>query len=124
MRRKQLIAATAICLALIVYATLTKLAGRPVLAGHHEAYWIVVIERFSAFGLLGFLLSFLLPGRLLVAGALVVGVAILLELFQMLVPNREPALFDVVQKASGGVTGVLIAQAVLAFLPHASLKER
>src|SRR5882724_1764508 len=117
MRQKQLIAATAICLALIIYATLTRLAGRPVLVGHHEAYWIVVIERFSAYGLLGFLLSFLLPGRLFVASALVVGVAILLELFQTLVPNRDPALFDVIQKAAGGVTGALIAQAVLAFLP-------
>lgn len=53
MRRNHLIAAASICLALIVYATLAKLAGRPALLGHHEAYWVVVIERFSAYGLLG-----------------------------------------------------------------------
>ncbi|MGY3293979.1 hypothetical protein ACVWWP_007046 [Bradyrhizobium sp. LM3.6] len=62
MRRNHLFAAASICLALIVYATLARLAGRPALMGHHEAYWVVVIERFSAYGLLGFLLSFLLPG--------------------------------------------------------------
>lgn len=61
MRRNHLIAAAVICLVLIVYATLAKLAGRPALMGHAEAYWVVVIERFSAYGLLGFLLSFLLP---------------------------------------------------------------
>ena len=60
MRRNHLIAAAAICLALIIYATLAKLAGRPALMGHAKAYWVVVIERFSAYGLLGFLLSFLL----------------------------------------------------------------
>ena len=116
MRQKQLIAATVICLALIVYATLVKMSGRPVLIGHHEANWIVAIERFSAYGLLGFLLAFLFPGRLRVSCALVVGVAAGLELLQALSPDRDAALFDVFQKASGGITGVIIAQAVLAFL--------
>jgi hypothetical protein len=52
MRRNHLIAAAGICLALIIYATLARLAGRPVLVVHAEAYWVVVIERFSAYGLL------------------------------------------------------------------------
>jgi hypothetical protein len=52
MRRNCLIVPTAICLALIIYATLTKLAGRPALMGLGEAYWIVDIERFSAYGVL------------------------------------------------------------------------
>ena len=118
MRQKQLIAATVICLILIIYATLVKLSGRPALVGHHEAYWIVVIERFSAYGLLGFLLAFLLPGRLSAASALVVGVAIILELLQAMSPDRDAALFDVLQKALGGMTGVTIAQTVLAFCPR------
>lgn len=118
MRNKQLIAATVICLALIIYATLAKLSGRPALIGHHEAYWIVVIERFSAYGLLGFLLAFLLPGRMRVSCVLVVGVAIVLELLQAIRPDRDAALFDVFQKAAGGIVGVFIAQTVLAFLPR------
>src|SRR5882724_5169063 len=96
MRQKKLIAATAICLALIVYATPTKLSGRPALVGHHEAYWIVVVERFCAYGLC-LLIAFLLPGRITSASSLVVGVAVLLEFLQTLIP---PVLrrFDVIQK--------------------------
>ncbi|MCG2631502.1 VanZ family protein [Bradyrhizobium sp. WYCCWR 13023] len=111
-------AASAICLALIAYATLARLAGRPALMGHHEAYWAVVIERFSAYGLLGFLLSFLLPGRFITAGALVVAVAMGLELLQALTLDRDPGLLDVLQKTAGGIVGVIFAQTVLAFLPR------
>jgi len=116
MRQRKLIAATTICLALIVYATLVKLSGRPVLIGHHEAYWIVVIERFCAYGVLGVLLALLLPGRFAAASCLVVGVAVLLEILQTLIPTRDPALFDVIQKAAGGVSGVFLAQAILVFV--------
>lgn len=118
MLRNPLVAATAICLALISYATLAKLAGRPVLVGHAEAYCIVVLERFSAYGLLGFLFSFLLPGRFGLACALVVSVAVGLEVAQALTPDRDPALLDVLQKAAGGTVGVTLAQIILAFLPR------
>ena len=118
MLRKPFIAAAGVCLALITYATLAKLAGRPVLIGHSEAYWVVVMERFSAYCLLGFLFSFLLPGRFGLACALVVSVAIGLELLQALTPDRDPALIDVLQKAAGGTVGVLLAQTILAFLPR------
>src|ERR1700712_5205896 len=103
MRQKKLIIATIICIALIAYATLTKLAGRPALVGHHEAYWIVVIERFSAYGLLGWLLAFLLACRIVLACVLVVGVAVMLEFLQTLIPSRDPAIVDVIQKAAGGI---------------------
>jgi len=118
MRRNHLIAAAGICLALIIYATLARLAGRPVLIGHAEAYWVVVIERFSAYGLLGFLLSFLLPGRLRLACAFVVAVAVGLEVLQAVTPDRDPRLIDMLQKAAGGTVGVLLAQTILAFLPR------
>jgi hypothetical protein len=118
MRQRQLIAVTAICLALIVYATLTSLAGRPVLAGHSETYWIVVIERLSAYAVLGLMLSFLLPGRVAVACALVASVAIVLELLQSLIPTRDPGFFDALQKVAGGIAGAALAQAVLMFLPR------
>ncbi|OAF15629.1 antibiotic resistance protein VanZ [Bradyrhizobium centrolobii] len=118
MRRNHLIAAIAICLALIVYATLAKLAGRPALAGHAEAYWVVVIERFSAYGLLGFLLAFLLPGRVTLACTLVLAVAVGLEVMQALTPDRDAQIVDVFQKAAGGTVGVILAQTILAFLPR------
>ncbi|MBR1154588.1 VanZ family protein [Bradyrhizobium sp. JYMT SZCCT0428] len=118
MPQKKLIAATVICIILIAYATLTKLAGRPALVGHHEAYWIVVIERFSAYGLLGCLLAFLLPGRIFVASVPVALVAVLLEALQVLIPSRDAEIFDVIQKVAGGITGVLLAQTILGFLPR------
>jgi len=118
MRQNHLIAAAVICLVLIVYATLVKLAGRPALIGHAEAYWVVVIERFSAYGLLGFLLSFLLPGRIRLACAFVITVAVALEVFQALTPDRDPRFIDVLQKAAGGAVGVILAQTILAFLPR------
>ncbi|MDH2399672.1 VanZ family protein [Bradyrhizobium sp. SSUT18] len=123
MRRNHLIAAAGICFALIVYATLARLAGRPVLVGHHEAYWVVVIERFSAYGLLGLLLSFLLPGRFGLACALVVAVAVGLEVLQGLTPDRDPSLIDVLQKAAGGTVGVLLAQTILAFFAQTALLD-
>jgi hypothetical protein len=118
MRQKQLITATAICLALIVYATLTSLAGRPVLLGHSEAFWIVVVERFSAFAVLGLMISLLLPGRVLLACTLVASLAIILELLQCLIPTRDPGFFDILQKIAGGISGAVIAQGVMMFLPR------
>jgi len=118
MRRNHLIAAAGVCFTLIAYATLARLAGRPVLVGHAEAYWIIVIERFSVYGLLGFLFSFLLPGRIAVACSLVITVAIGLELALTLIPDRDPAFMDVLQKAAGGIVGVLLAQTILTFLPR------
>jgi VanZ family protein len=118
MRRNHLLAATGVCLLLIAYATLAKLAGRPALMGHAEAYWVIVIERFSAYALLGFLLSFLLPGRVAGACVLVLIVAGFLEIFQALILGQDPHILDVLQKAAGGIVGVLLAQTILAFLPR------
>jgi hypothetical protein len=119
MSRNKLLVATGICLLLIAYATLAAMRGRPVLVSHHEAYWIVVIERFCAYGLLGFLVAMLLPGRMTWACCFVIGVAVALELLQALRPDRDPALLDVFQKAAGGVFGVFLAYTVLAFLSRA-----
>ena len=118
MNPNRLIAAMGICLALIVYATLARLAGRPALLGHAETYWVVVVERFSAYGLLGFLLSFLLPGRFTLSCALATSVSVLLELLQALTPDHEPAFFDLSQKVVGSIIGVTLAQAILIFLPR------
>jgi hypothetical protein len=85
---------------------------------HHEAFWIVVIERSSAYAVLGFLVAFLLPGRVTQACCFVVAVAVGLELLQALRPDRDAALFDVFEKAAGGIFGVFLAQTVLAFLPR------
>ena len=66
----------------------------------------------------GSLLSFLLPGRLKLACAFVVAVAVGLEVLQAVTPDRDPRLIDLLQKAAGGTVGVLLAQTILAFLPR------
>lgn len=119
MNPNRLIAAMGICLALIVYATLARLAGRPALFGHAETYWIVAIERFSAYGLLGFLLSFLLPGRFTLSCFLAISVSVVLGILQSLIPDHE-TIFEVCQKVVGGIIGAALAQAVLIFLPRSS----
>ena len=118
MRRNHLIAAAGLCLALIIYATLARLAGRQVVVGHAETYWVIIIERFSIYGLLGFVLSFLLPGRIIVACSLVIAVATGLELAQMAISDHSFASIDVLQKAAGGIVGVFLAQTILTFLPR------
>jgi VanZ family protein len=110
MHRIHVIAATFTCLLLIVYATLTSLSGRPVLLGPNEAPWIVVIERFVAYLVFGFLLSWLFPSRTILACATVVSTAILLELLQGLRPDRDPAVLDALEKAAGGIVGIFISR--------------
>ncbi|KJC62779.1 antibiotic resistance protein VanZ [Bradyrhizobium sp. LTSPM299] len=110
MHRIHVIAATVACLLLIVYATLTSMSNRPVLLGPNEAPWIVVIERFVAYLVFGFLLSWLFPGRTILACTIAVGIAILLELLQGLRPDRDPAVLDVLEKAVGGIVGVFISR--------------
>ncbi|MDN3278931.1 hypothetical protein QWJ07_32040 [Frankia sp. RB7] len=118
MRRNHLMAAAGLCLALIAYATLARLVGRPVIVGHAETYWAIIIERFSIYGLLGFLLSFMLPGRIAAACSLVIVVAIGLELAQTLISDHAFASIDVLQKTAGGIVGVFLAQTILTFLPR------
>ena len=79
----------------------------------------MVIERISAYGLLGTLFSFLLPGRSTYACALVIGDAIALELLQAVRPDQDAVLMNLIQKAAGGMFGVGIAQSVLTYLPRA-----
>jgi len=110
--------AAALCLALIGYATFARLLGRPVIVGHADAYWVIIIERFSIYVLLGFLLSFLLPGRIAAACSLVLAVAMGLELAQTLISDHGFAPMDVLQKSAGGIVGVLLAQTILTFLPR------
>ncbi|MBR0797181.1 VanZ family protein [Bradyrhizobium jicamae] len=105
------------CLAFIAYATLSSLAERPVLSLHETAA-VVFVERFGAFALLGCLVCLSEGGRITRPCAIVLGVAILLEMLQVFRVDRDPGLFDVVEKAAGGITGILIARGILAFAPR------
>jgi len=114
MNRKIAFVAAAACLGLIVYATLSPMAGRPVFVSHREPLLIAAIERLCAYGLLGVLVALVLPDRLRLACVLVVGAAFLLEFLQVLQPDRDPYLPHALQKAIGGLAGVLLMRIIIA----------
>jgi VanZ family protein len=102
------------CLIFIIYATLSSADARPELTRTEPAL-IVVVERFGAYGLLGFLFCLAYPRRLLFICVLVLGSAVLLELLQLIVPDRDARVIDATEKLLGGAAGILAARALLAF---------
>ena len=92
-------------LAFIIYATLSPINARPVLAGPQ-------LERFAAFALMGLALGLAYPSRVLLLVVFVVGAAIGLEAMQLLTPDRHARVADALAKALGGVCGIGIGQLV------------
>ena len=88
-----------LALAFIVYATLSPIDDRPVIASAH-------LEHFAAFGLVGLAFALAYPNRLLVIAAIVVGSAFGLEALQLLTPDRHGRAIDALVKAAGGACGI------------------
>ena len=97
-----------LALALIVYATLSPIAARPVVAG-------LQLEHFAAFGLMGLAFGLAYPNRFLLVIAIVVGSAFGLEALQLLTPDRHGRVLDAVMKAAGGICGIGAGQ-LMSFL--------
>jgi hypothetical protein len=89
-------------LAFIVFATLSPLRDRPVVAGPQ-------FEHFAAFALMGFAFVRGYPSRLLLIVAVIIGSAFALEALQLLTPDRHARLIDALVKAGGGLSGVAVA---------------
>lgn len=98
-------------LAFIVFATLSSLEMRPKIGG------AVHLERFGAFWLLGFLFAAGYPRRMATVLALVVAVAVGLELFQLLSPSRHARMSDLLVKVAGGAGGVAACWLASRLLP-------
>ena len=105
MLQKVITAAAWACLSFIVFATLSSIHERPVIAGGHFA----AIERFSAYAVLGLLLYLAYPRHLAYVCITVFGGAIVLELLQHLTPDRHGRLLDAIEKLLGGMAGLLLA---------------
>jgi VanZ family protein len=101
------------CLGFIVYATLSSAAARPELTTSEPAL-VVVVERLGAYGLLGLLFCLGYPRRITVICLIVFGSAILLELLQLLTPDRDARLIDAVEKLTGGAAGIFAGRAFIA----------
>jgi VanZ family protein len=90
------------CLAFIAYATLSPLAARPTVVSSAG------LEHFAAFAILSTLFCLAYPRHWNFVFAIVLGSAVLLELAQLLTPDRHGELVDALQKMAGGMFGIFV----------------
>lgn len=86
-------------LLLIAIATVSPIDVRPHLGS-------VTVERFGAFALTGLLFGLAYPRRLRAVAAVVLGAALLLEILQLLTPDRHGQVADAMVKFFGGAVGI------------------
>ncbi|UPK02290.1 VanZ family protein [Bradyrhizobium sp. 170] len=96
-------------LCVIAYSTLSPLRDRPVLLTSLK------LEHLAAFVVLGTLFCLAYPRRTRAVLLIVFGSAALLELLQLLTPDRHARTLDAIQKIAGGAAGVFTGRAVLRF---------
>jgi len=100
------------CLIFIIYATLSSAGRRPELTAS-EPMLAVFVERFGASGLLGVLFRLAYPSRVGLVWILILGSAVVLELLQIVIPDRDARFIDAAEKLAGGVAGVVAGRALL-----------
>jgi VanZ family protein len=96
-------------LCFIVYATLSPIKDRPTLSTSPS------LEHVAAFAVLGLLFALAYPRKSGLVCAVVLGCAILLELSQLLTPDRHGRIQDAVEKLAGGTFGIIAGTALLHF---------
>ncbi len=97
-------------LAFVIYATLSPIGDRPHVGNFHY-------ERFGAFGVVGLLFGLAYPHRTFVIVIVVLGSVAVLEALQLLTPDRDGAILDVVEKMSGGIAGIATAKLIAVLAP-------
>jgi hypothetical protein len=103
-------------LACIAFVTLSAIGLRPVLTANP------LYERFAAFAILAALFGLAYPGRTIFAIVIVVGSAMSLEALQLSTPDRHGHVIDFVQKASGGLVGIVAINVLRRYPPFATLR--
>jgi hypothetical protein len=91
-------------LVFIAYATLSPIGLRPHLGN-------VSLERFGAFAAFGLLFGLAYPRHFWLVLVMVLGSAVMLELLQVITPDRHGMLPDAEVKVIGGLSGVLLSLA-------------
>ena len=92
-------------LAFIAYATLSPLNERPefeTLFSH--------LDHYLAFAVAGSLFCLAYPRQMSFVCILVLGSAVILELLQLLTPDRHARVIDAVRKIIGGAIGIALAR--------------
>jgi VanZ family protein len=92
-----------LALAFIVYATLSPIDDRPVIAGAQ-------LEHFAAFAVVGLAFGLAYPRRVFLVATIILISAFGLEALQLLTADRHARLLDAVVKAAGGICGISIGQ--------------
>jgi len=87
-------------LAAIAFVTLAPIGFRP------NTGYSPTIERFLAFGAVGFLFALAYPRRLWLIVVIVVGAAVGFEALQLVSASRHGRLFDLAVKLAGGGAGI------------------
>jgi hypothetical protein len=96
-------------LAFIAYATISPIQARPTLFPSAH------LERLAAFAVLGALFCLAYPRHMVLVGLIVLGSVVLLELAQLLTPDRHGRVPDAIVKMTGGALGILAGRAILYF---------
>jgi VanZ family protein len=94
-------------LCFIAYATLSPLRERPTLPISSN------VEHLAAFAVFGALFCLAYPRRIPIVLIFVIGSAAVLEVLQLLTPDRHARILDAVQKIAGGVLGLFAGRAIL-----------
>jgi VanZ family protein len=97
-------------LCFIAYATLSPICDRPTLSTSPS------LEHVAAFAVLGTLFCLAYPRKMVLVCAVVFGCAILLELSQLLTPDRHGRIQDAFEKLAGGAFGIIAGRALLRFV--------
>ena len=106
----KLIAVTAwTLLAFIAYATISPIQARPTLFASPS------FERLAAFTVLGALFCLVYPRHIVLVCLIVLDGAVLLEIMQLLTPDRHGRIHDAIIKTTGGALGVVVGRAMLYF---------
>lgn len=96
-------------LAFIAFATISPIQVRPTLPTS------TTYEHLAAFAVLGALFGLAYPRQAALACLIVFGSAVLLELLQLLTPDRHGRVPDAIEKIAGGVVGIAAGRAILYF---------
>jgi VanZ family protein len=113
MLHKFIAAAAWATLAFIAFATLSPLGLRPEIGDAN-------LERFGAYALAGLLMALAYPRHLILVAIFVVGAAAVLEVLQLVTPDRHGQFANAVVKAAGGMAGVVVA-IIISHLTRANL---
>jgi VanZ family protein len=114
MTRRLSVIAGWLALAFIVWATLSPIEDRPVVAGPH-------LEHFAAFALMGLAFVRGYPKHTLLILVVITGCAFTLEALQLLTSDRHGRVLDALVKAAGGVCGIGVGRLVpLLWRDHAN----